>query len=617
MLAVSHCWIILICYNDVGDNMNKLALLHFAKSEFAYAYDEKTLHILLRSAKNDLKRVTLIWGDPFSWKNQSNQDTGWVHEKSVMIKRYESRDFDYYFAEIRPPFLRSKYAFLIDDGMNTYLMGPKRIQDLSNMSKRSELYDLSEYYNFPYLNHEDLHQTPTWVKDTIWYQIFMDRFYAEEKTSKLPWGKLPVHNHELYGGNIKGVIKKLDYLHDLGINGIYFTPIFKAPSAHKYDTIDYFQIDPQFGTNEDFKLLVQEAHKRGIKVMLDGVFNHSGYDHPFFQDVIKHGKDSKYSDCFFITDYPVVNFPLNGFNKPMNTQGITLNYKTFAHTPYMPKWNTSNPIANEYLLNVVKYWIEEYDIDGWRLDVSNEISHDFLRQIRLVSRNTKKDTFILGENWDSSLPWLRGDQMDSVMNYDLSIPLWKYLEHKIDLETFKDMVENYLALTPKNVIENMFNLVGSHDTIRIKRRLLDDSRRVKLAYLIMFLSAGAPNIYYGDEIGLTGEHDPDNRRTMTWDSNDQDLDFFLFVKKLIELRKKYQVFSAPDYDFIDFEVLAFEKKDKKDRIIVILGDEKEHIIHVTTDLVGRYKNLFTDVIIELRDTIKLRSYEYMVLREVS
>jgi cyclomaltodextrinase / maltogenic alpha-amylase / neopullulanase len=567
--------------------MNKLALWHNAKSEYSYAYDSKTLHIMLRTAKNDIDKVYIIYGDPFSWINNQAGKTVWKHEKIEMKKRYQTDDFDFYFIEIRPPYLRTKYAFLLEN-KDQFLFGSKRVKTIESKDDLYDLFDLSEYFNFPYLNHEDLHNTPSWVKDTVWYQIFPDRFNSQSKNSKLMWGKLPVNNHEFYGGDLLGVIDKLDYLKDLGITGIYFTPIFKAPSAHKYDTEDYFKIDPQFGTNEDFGLLVEEAHKRNIKVMLDGVFNHSGYYHPFFQDVVKNGEHSEYKDCFFIDKHPVINFPLDNNGKPINYFGIDLNLKTFAFTPHMPKWNTSNPIVEKHLLDCIAYWIEKYDIDGWRLDVSNEISHDFLRQIKKVSRRTKKDTFILGENWDSSIPWLHGDQLDSVMNYDLSYPIWKYLEHKIDLSAFKNMVTMYLAQTPKNVMENMFNLVGSHDTIRIKRRLKDDVRRVKLSYLLMFLSAGAPNIYYGDEIGMTGEHDPDNRRCMLWDKKDQDLDFYNFTKRLIELRQKHPSFIDYDYHFIDLDILAFKKTTKNDEILVLINNGEKTNVELPKDLIGTY-----------------------------
>jgi glycosidase len=596
--------------------MNKLALWHNAKSEYSYAYDEKTLHIVLRTAKNDIKKVEIIHGDPFSWIGDKKGNPLWKHDVYEMTKRYQNDDFDYYFMAIHPPYLRTKYAFLLYTEQNdTYLFGSKRVRKIKQESELYEQFDLSEYFNYPYLNHEDLHHTPSWVKDTIWYQIFPDRFYSHNKKSSLTWGKLPVHNNEIYGGDLLGVVDKLDYLKDLGITGIYFTPIFEAPTAHKYDTTNYFKIDPQFGTNEDFKTLVDEAHKRGIKVMLDGVFNHSGYDHPFFQDVIKHGEKSIYKDCFYIDKFPVINFPLTEKGKPTNYHGIELNLKTFAFTPHMPKWNTSNKLAEKHLLDCISYWIKEYDIDGWRLDVSNEISHDFLRQIKKISRETKKDTFILGENWDSSIPWLHGDQLDSVMNYELSHPLWKFLEHKIDLETFKHMVVTYLATTPKNVMENMFNLVGSHDTIRIKRRLKDDVRRVKLAYLMMFLSAGAPNIYYGDEIGMTGEHDPDNRRCMLWDQKDMDLDFYQFTKTLITLRKTHPSFVDYDYHFVDMNLLAFTKSKDVDHILVLMNNGCDQKVDIPEMLRGNYIDLIHDKKITLHDKIDIKEYEFFLLQK--
>lgn len=594
--------------------MNTLAIWHQAKSQAAYAYDEKTLHILIRTQKNDFESVELIFGDPFMWDGDSKGKVFWKHEVKPMERRYQNSDFDYYFLAIKPPYFRTKYAFILKTKDETYFYGSKRLKKLEKNEEMYAQFDLSDYNNFPYLNHEDLHHTPSWVKDTVWYQIFPDRFYSFHKNSNLKWGKLPVHNNEFYGGDLKGITEKLDYLKDLGINGIYFTPIFKAHTAHKYDTEDYYLIDPQFGTNEDFKMLVDKAHEKGIKVMLDGVFNHCGYEHPFFQDVIKNGEESKYKDCFYIEKFPVVNFPLNSENKPINYHRVKLNFLTFAFTPHMPKWNTSNPIVQEHLLGVIKYWIKNYDIDGWRLDVSNEISHDFLRQIKKVSREAKADTFILGENWDSSYPWLMGDQMDSVMNYDLSYPLWKYLEGKIDLVKFKDIVTDYLAQTPKNVMENMFNLVGSHDTIRIKRRFKDNPSFVKLAYLFMFLSAGAPNIYYGDEIGMTGEHDPDNRRCMLWDTNDWDKDFYLFTKKLIQLRKQYPSFKEPDYHFVDHEILVFTKSFNDETILTLMNVGPKKSVN-TSSLKGTYLNLMTDETYIIRDTMDLETNGFMLLKK--
>jgi glycosidase len=271
-------------------------------------------------------------------------------------------------------------------------------------------------------------------------------------------------------------------------------------------------------------------------------------------------------------------------------------------------------LVRDHLLSAIRYWIETYDIDGWRLDVANEISHEFLREIRRVAREAKADTFILGENWDSALPWLLGDQMDSVMNYDLAYPLWSYLEHKISLDTFKSLTVSYMASTPKNVMENMFNLVGSHDTVRIKRRLEDDPARVKLAYLFMFLSAGAPNIYYGDETGMTGDHDPDNRRCMDFDTSTWDTDFHEFVKALIRMRKTHPAASAHDVMFIDSPVLSFEKKAGDDHLVVFMNNSTQQAV---TDVPARLRKGYVDALngqnVTIGDTMTLEPYGYLVL----
>ncbi|NCU33649.1 MAG: alpha-glycosidase, partial [Candidatus Moranbacteria bacterium] len=208
--------------------MNKLAIWHQAKSAYAYAYNENTLHIMLRCAKDDFESVELIFGDPFLWDGNQKGKVVWKHDVEPMTKRYQNEDFDFYFLAIHPPFYRTKYAFLLKRDQMNYFYGSKKLKTIQNNSELYHQFDLSDYFNFPFINHEDLHHTPTWVKDTIWYQIFLDRFYSKNKKSDLKWGNLPVHNNEFYGGDLDGITEKLDYLHDLGITGIYFTPLFKA-----------------------------------------------------------------------------------------------------------------------------------------------------------------------------------------------------------------------------------------------------------------------------------------------------------------------------------------------------------------------------------------------------
>lgn len=546
--------------------MEKHAIWHQAKSHLSYAYDQKTLHILLQTASSDSLEVNLISGDPFLWGHVGDTFT-WIHHMSSMRLAYETELFKYYMIDIQPDFKRTKYGFIIKEGEKSYFYGTEGLLDKTN-KPLFETYDLSQYFNFPFINHEDVMDTPSWAKNMVWYQIFPDRFYTE--TPQVDWHTEKVINHTRFGGDIQGIIKQLPYLKSLGIQGIYFTPMFKASSMHKYDTTDYFLIDPDFGSNEDFKMLVSESHKQNIKVMLDGVFNHCGFFHPYFQDVIKHGENSIYKDCFFIREFPVINFKLNEKGYPIDYKNTPKHYDTFAFTPMMPKWNTSNPIAAKHLLDVVSYWIKHYDIDGWRLDVSNEISHDFLRQIRHTARHIKKDIFILGENWDASLPWLLGDQLDAVMNYDLTRPIWNLLDHIISPQTFIHQLHAYLARTPKHVIDAMFNLVGTHDTIRVKRRFKDNPLKTQLAYALMFIQAGSPNIYYGDEIGLTGEHDPDNRRPMIWDEKHQDHDMLHFMKQLIHLKQTQETFNVYDIHLKhDPNLLILEKFSGNESLIVI------------------------------------------------
>ncbi len=545
--------------------MNKHAIYHQAKSHLSYAYDKETLHLLLQTDKDDDLSVSLIHGDPFEWKDIDGVFS-WVHTIEPMKKRYTDDLFSFYFLAIHPLHKRVNYAFLIKTNTHTFLYGTQGLHEVKD-GVLFKTYDLSHYFNFPYVNHEDVMDTPLWSKHMVWYQIFPDRFYTD--TPQVDWSIEKVHNDLQMGGNIKGVISKIPYLASLGIQGIYFTPIFYASSMHKYDTIDYHLIDPQFGTNQDFKTLVELCHQHGIKVMLDGVFNHCGFLHPMFQDVVKHGETSTYKDCFFIHEFPVVDFELNADGKPKKYQNRKNRYETFGFTPMMPKWNTSNSIVETYLLDVVTYWIKEFDIDGWRLDVSNEVSHDFLRKIRTEARKIKKDIFILGENWDSSLPWLLGDQMDAVMNYDLSVPLWRFLEHQTDIKTLKHDLHRYLARTPKHVIESMFNLVCSHDTIRIKKRLEDNPNRMKIAYLLMFIQAGSPNIYYGDEVGMTGFHDPDNRRPMLWDASLQDSSMLSFMKTLIQLKQTLPIMSTPDLDIEEKDNIMVIKKTSQDQTLLL------------------------------------------------
>lgn len=602
----------------------------------AYAHDKETLHLWLQTAKNDFTSVSLYYGDPFNYEPSLDNPEHYVwvvegQENKEMKKMFSSADYDFYFIAIKPDYKRTKYAFILNDTLHTYLYGCRETYLLEGKDANLKKYNLFNYFNFPYINPEDVITPPDWVKDTIWYQIFPDRFARGELTKPdhvLPFGSITenVSNHMHFGGDLKGIIEKLDYIASLGATGIYFTPIFEAQSTHKYDTIDYFKIDPQFGTNASFKHLVKEAHKRGIRVMLDAVFNHCGFYHPFFQDVLKNKESSPYYDCFYIHGDPTatLDFDANGHLIKNEKLRQKPNYETFAFTPMMPKWNTAHPIVREHLLEVSRYWIKEFDIDGWRLDVSNEVSHDFWRAFRKTVLAAKEDCFILGENWDDSSPWLQGDQLDAVMNYELLFPIWQFFTFedktpRIHASQFKDLVNQLFIKYPFRVLESMFNLVGCHDTSRILNRVKENSDLVKLPFLFMFTFPGAPNIYYGDEIGLTGGHDPDNRRCMIWDEKKQNTDMQTFIKTLIHLRKTYDAFKSLDFEWIladdEHETLIYAKKSQKETVYIFINNQKcVNIISTPEQLIGlTLWDAFTSHEVTLGKHIKLGEYAYKVI----
>ncbi len=512
--------------------MEKAALYHRAESEYAYLYTAEEIHIRFRSKKDDVDQVWLHYGDSTIF-----EDSG-KYQYRVLMRKVAADDLhDYWLANVRVDYRRLLYLFEVigKDGENV-LFG-----DLGVVENLPQQYSvLLNGFRIPYLHESDRVKVPAWVKDTCWYQIFPERF-ANGNPNISPVGSLPWNantapaNEDFFGGDLYGVLDKLDYLAELGINGLYFCPIFEAPSNHKYDTIDYFEIDRHFGDKAIFRKLVQEAHRRGMKVMLDAVFNHIGNHSPQWQDVIKNGEQSVYRDWFHIH-----HFPVNTETKWTPDIHLRLNYDTFAFRPKMPKLNTANPQVKQYLLDIAAYWIKEFDIDAWRLDVANEIDHQFWKEFHKTVTTIKPDIYILGEIWHIARPWLNGDEFHGVMNYPLANSIKDYfLSKTISAQTLQHRLNSQAMFYRQQTNEVMFNMLDSHDTERILTVAKGNKNAVKSALAFMYLHCGTPCIYYGTEVGMTGGGDPDCRRVMPWDEGQQDADMLIFVKKVIELRKKH------------------------------------------------------------------------------
>lgn len=513
--------------------MNQAAIYHRPESEFAYLYTKNVMHIRLQTGK-DVAEVRLLQGDPYELETKK-----WF-EKSTPLEKWLSTDsHDFWQIEVTAPYKRLSYGFIVKGHDGSEIL--YNDQGIFSVEKQY-LLEGNMYFRMPYFQEIDRFKAPDWVKETVWYQIFPERFAngdsKNDPAGTLKWGsKAHPDRTDFYGGDLQGIIDHLDYLVDLGINGIYFCPIFTAHSNHKYDTIDYFQIDPAFGDAKTFKKLVTACHQRGIRVMLDAVFNHLGDQSPQWQDVVANGENSRYKDWFMIDSFPVSYTETNDFEFASEK-----NYDTFAFTPHMPKLNTANREVQAFILEVASYWIKEFEIDAWRLDVANEVDHHLWKKFHEVCFDLKPDFYLLGEIWHSAQSWLQGDEFTGVMNYAFTDAISGYfLDKKISLTQMVSKLNRQLTMYRKQTSQMMMNVLDSHDTPRILTIANDNKALMRQVEAFTYLQIGSPCLYYGDEIAMTGEMDPDCRKCMVWEKEKQDLTMLAFFKELIAFRKKYAI----------------------------------------------------------------------------
>ena len=585
------------------------ALYHRSEGKWCYQFDDETVHVVLRAKNGDLKQATVFGGDVYldskTWKDYP------------MSKRYSSGMFEYWFVEVKPEYKRFKYYFKMEamDGTfasyseTEYFEG--KTKDVWNKISLGDFGFMGQTtFIFPYLNVVDKPGAPEWVNETIWYQIFPERFRNGNKENDpkgtLPWGSKEgkeLTNDDYFGGDIKGITLSLDYIKSLGFNGLYLNPIFKANTAHKYDTEDYMQIDPEFGTIEEFKEMVEEAHKRGIKVMLDGVFNHSGSMFAPWQDVVKNGKASKYADWFWVIDW-------DGLQKDRNWGEMIEDYayEAFAFAPDMPRLRWENDEVREYLIGVGKYWAE-LGIDAWRMDVAYEPSHNFWQEFTREIKKIKPDIYMLGEIWTDSQKWLSGNEFHSVMNYinqDSMIKFFAYSQTSV--EQFRKTIIEASYNYADNVMYGIFNLLDSHDTPRLTHITKGDKQLAKLLHLFLLLQTGTPSIYYGSEFLLEGGPDPDCRRCMVWDEEKRDDQYLDFIKQAIKLRKENVEWRKGDIDFIELKEDSFliSKKHKNDVSYFVFNRSNESVEFNIPK--GTFKDMFNNDKVENKVTVEAKSF---------
>ena len=535
--------------------MNRSAIFHRPMSEYAHAMDENKYIFRLRAERDDVKTCTFYFADRAEMSPV-------LHFTPLPMKKVRSdKYYDYFEVLLETGFQRVAYYFELEDGI-------EKLYYYGDCFSESPEADSFEYFQLPFNLRADRLMIPEWVKETVVYNIFPDSF-ANGKRKMEPNGGSVEYKGEKCGswrgGTISGIRENLDYIAELGCNCIYLNPFMAANSYHKYDLIDYFHVDPTRGTDDDFRELVAESHRMGIKVIIDGVFNHVSWRHPFFQDVLKKGKDSEYYDYFY--DLP---------EKPKFPEwGELPEYMCFAYVADMPKTNTANQKLKDYFCEVGAHWIREYDIDGWRLDVANEVDDAFLRAFRDTVKREKKDALVIGEVWENANHYINGNMMDSAMNYDLRRFCGQFFAHeKIDAEEFDTRITNLLMRNPKQATFAQLNLLDSHDVSRFITVCEENRDRLELALLFQMTFVGMPCIFYGDEKGISGKTEEEYRSPMDFNRIDPLEDIY---KKFISLRKDHSCIKDGEYETIlaDGKVYGYRRSNDNESIYIYMnnGDE--------------------------------------------
>lgn len=502
--------------------MIKHAIYHRPESSFAYAISPKAIAVILRVAQNDkFDRIEILYNNKYNFTNE---------RKTLEMHRCaEDGAFAYYRAELTLPDARFAYIFRLKHGGKVYYYSEDGLTGEYH-------FDIAYYtfFQFPFIHLVDMLRTPTWTKYAVFYQIFIDRFARgdfEKDASYINTGwNERIDRNSFIGGDLEGIIDKLPYLQSAGFNALYLTPVFHSSSNHKYNVRDYLRVDPQFGNNEKLIKLLNSAHKEGMKVIVDCVFNHCDKSHEIFKDVEEKGRASKYYNWFLIDgDFPSVDAG---------------NYAVFADCKYMPKWNTNNSAVRRYLIDIALEYLK-MGFDGLRLDVADEISHEMWRQLRREVKAANPEAYIVGEVWHLNEHWLNGDQFDGVMNYKLQKILVDYFgTSPITARQASERLNGFLMQNTEQANSMALNFLDNHDTPRFLHFTGGNKDKLLGALCAVFVFPGIPCVFYGTELPLDGGGDPDCRQPFDWTFVNQTEDYAEKFKAVLSLKKKCEFLDA-------------------------------------------------------------------------
>ena len=532
--------------------------------------DDSHVMIRIRTGK-DIRKVEVVYNDPYIRLN-TEEGLYWPFHV-VEMKKTGDTYTNYYFSVTIPCELhRLKYYFRLYDDCECLQYSE------SGFTKDYRHNDLAMFF-IPYITKSNIFTPPSWIDNVVWYQI------------------LPVR----FNRNLRGITEKLEYLRDLGFNGLYLNPVYYAHSYHKYDVIDYTMVDPELGTEDDFRELCDKAHQLGFRVMLDISFTHCSDENPMFRDVVEKREKSLYYQMFKVS---------------VDESG-ELTYECFGMIRSMPKFETEAFKTITYFANVViRKWMR-LGVDAWRLDVANEISDHMLSEVKHVIRDVKENTYVVGEIWHNATEWISDDGLDGVTNYAVSRAILAFIcDPRHDIFQYRSAVDEIIHSYTLKQLKACMPLIDSHDTPRLRTICNHDKDKVKAALLLLLTFYGTPSIYYGTERYMEGGGDPDNRRPTNWDDHSEDVaDLMNICRIFIRLRKEHPVLAnSGGYEWIDHNELLIIRRSGIAETLYVVINSKEYALDTVLPMEGRFVNLIDGS--EIGRCIHMGRLGFMVLSYV-